>query len=133
MAIGSIVGTWEHASHGAPSTNVDYTTKVLSFSADFTRDAVEDSKFGVSSRQYVAGLKAAEISVSYEWDDTINDIIEDLYTNGTAVTFEYSPVGGTTPNVTGSMFCTAMNIPVGVGELLQLECTFQVTGDVTFN
>jgi len=132
MSIGSVVGTWEHASSGAPSTNVDYTAKVRAFSTNLSRDAVEGTNFSESSRSYVAGLKTGEINCTYEYDDTINDIIEDLWSNGTSVTFEYSPLGSTAPNMTGSMFCTGMNLNVGVGELLEIEATFQITGDVAF-
>lgn len=132
MAIGSVVGTWEHASHGASTTNVDYTSKTMAFAAPFATDMQDATVFGTGFKSFEGGLKSGTISVTYKYDDTINDIIEDLWLNSTLVTFEYSPIGGSSPNCTGSMICSSMNITAGVGELLQIEAEFQISGTIAF-
>ena len=135
MAIGSVTADWEHASQAAATTNVEYTSKVRSLDLSFEREMVEATNFADASHEYEAGLKDAEISVVYAWDSTIDDILRDIYDNGTAVTWEYSPNGATAaePRVTGSAHISSLGIPEGIGELQTISATFKVTGAVTFD
>jgi hypothetical protein len=134
MAIAGAATVWSHASHGAASTNVDYSAKTQEISLNLDGEEVDATVFGSSFRSYEQSFKNGEIEVTYKWDSSINTVITDLWKNGTSVTFSLSPIGTTAGNpvVTGSMICRTIELPFSVGELQQINATFRITGTPTF-
>jgi RNA 3'-terminal phosphate cyclase len=136
MAIAGAATVWAHASHGAASTNVDYSNKTQELSISFDGEEVDATCFNAAAfRAYEQSFKNGEIEVTYKYDAAIGTVITDLWKNGTSVTFSLSPLGtaGSSPRVTGSMICRTISLPFSVGELQQIEATFRITGTPTFD
>ena len=134
MAIGGKDTLWLHASHGSPASDVDYTSKTRSVVPNYDGESVDATVFGDAFREKEATFKNFGFTVQYKFDATIWQIIADLWTNGTAVTFELGPIGSTStyPKITGSMFCKSFSEPFSVGELQVIDVTFEGTGAPTF-
>lgn len=96
-----------------------------------TADTAEVTTFGDSSKEYIAGLKDATISISGSWDATADAILAGIV--GVAGTFEYGPAGNTGGNVkfTGEAICTSYNVSAPVGDKVSFSAEFQCTGAVT--
>jgi len=101
-------------------------------SVDFpmTMDTAEVTTFGDSSKEYLAGLKDATISISGSWDATADAILAALTTAGT---FEYGPAGSASGAVkyTGEAILTGYTVNAPVGDKVSFSAEFQVTGAVT--
>lgn len=102
-------------------------------SVDFplTADTAEVTTFGDSSKEYVAGLKDATISISGSWDATADGVLAAIV--GVAGSFEYGPAGSTVSNIkyTGECICTGYTVNAPVGDKVSFSAEFQVTGAVT--
>ena len=136
MAIAGAATVWAHASHGATSTNVDYSAKTQELSLTLDGEEVDATCFNAAAfRAYEQSFKNGEIEVTYKWDAAMNTVITDLWKNGTSITFSLSPIGttGCNPRVTGSMICRSIELPFSVGELQQISATFRITGTPTFD
>ena len=96
-----------------------------------TADTAEVTTFGDSSKEYIAGLKDATISISGSWDATADAILAAIV--GVAGTFEYGPAGSTNGLVkfTGEAICTSYNVSAPVGDKVSFSAEFQCTGAVT--
>lgn len=134
MSIGGKDTVWLHASHGSPSSNVSYTAKTMSVVPNFNGEEVDATTFGDAFRESEQTFKSFGFAVRYKYDATIWQIVADLWTNGTSITFELGPVGVTAPNpkITGSMYLQTFSEPFNVGELQVLDVTFKGTGAPTF-
>ena len=134
MAVGGATSAWKHGTNGAVSSNTDFTAKTRSVNASFDAEQVESTVFGDTYRDYEQSFKNATIESTYKYDATIFGQMAAIYNGGDTVTFELSPAGTSSGNVkiTGSMFMTKLGQPVEVGNLLEMPCSWQVTGAVTF-
>ena len=134
MPISGKETVWKHATHGAPSSNTDYTAKTMSVTPTYDGEEVDATCFGDAFREYEQTFKSHSYTVRYKYDATIWQVLADLWSNGTSVTFELGPVGSgsTSPKITGSLICTSFTEPFNVGELQVMEATFRGTGAPTF-
>ena len=102
-------------------------------SVDFplTADTAEGTTFGDSSKEYIAGLKDATISVSGSWDATADGVLAAIV--GVSGSFQYGPAGTTGGNIkyTGEAICTSYTVNAPVGDKVTFSAEFQVTGAVT--
>lgn len=102
-------------------------------SVDFplTADTAEVTTFGDSSKEYIAGLKDATISISGSWDATADAVLAAIV--GVAGSFQYGPAGSTASNIkyTGEAICTSYTVNAPVGDKVTFSAEFQVTGAVT--
>jgi predicted secreted protein len=98
-----------------------------------TADTAEVTTFGDSSKEYVAGLKDATISISGSWDATADGVLAPIVGQSATVSFEYGPAGSTASNIkfTGECICTSYNVTAPVGDKVSFSAEFQVTGAVT--
>jgi hypothetical protein len=96
-----------------------------------TADTAEVTTFGDSSKEYIAGLKDATISISGSWDATADGVLAGII--GVAGSFEYGPAGSTGGNIkfTGECICTGYTVTAPVGGNVSFSAEFQVTGAVT--
>jgi hypothetical protein len=135
MSIGGALTVWKHASNGAPSTNVDYSSSTRSVSPSFDLETVDSTTFGDSYKDFESSFKNATIEAVYKYSTAMWTVITDLYNGGATITFEYGPDGTTTgkPKVTGSMFITKFSPPTTVGALIEMTASFQVTGAVVWS
>jgi hypothetical protein len=118
--------------HAAPTVVTDLSTYANSVGVTMSRDSGEVSTFGVSSKQYVPGLKDATVPFEGPFDPTADQILWDDYNFGDIVNFEYYPSGVATGNIkySGKMFVTSYEVSSGVGDPNAVSGEFQVTGDV---
>lgn len=102
-------------------------------SVDFplTADTAEVTTFGDASKEYIAGLKDATISISGSWDATADAVLAGII--GLAGSFQYGPAGTTLTNIkyTGEAICTSYTVNAPVGDKVTFSAEFQVTGAVT--
>lgn len=135
MAVGGASSAWKHGKYGAASTNTDLSAKTVSVTLNAEAETVESTTFGDSYRNYEQSFKNSTIEAVYKYDSTIYGELADTYSNGTTVTFELSPdgTGSTKPKITGSMFITSFGSPVEIGNLLQINVSWQVDGALTFS
>lgn len=102
-------------------------------SVDFpmTADTAEVTTFGDTSKDYIAGLKDATISISGSWDATADAVLAAIV--GLSGSFQYGPAGTTASNIkyTGECICTSYNVSAPVGDKVSFSAEFQVTGNVT--
>ena len=96
-----------------------------------TADTAEVTTFGDSSKEYIAGLKDATISISGSWDATADGVLAPIV--GVAGSFQYGPAGTTGGNIkfTGEFICTGYTVTAPVGDKVSFSAEFQVTGAVT--
>lgn len=116
----------------APSTPGDISQYGNSVGLTLNRDSAEVTTFALGSKQYIPGLKDATIPFEGPFDTLSDQILWDLYNNGTIVLFEYYPAGNTTglPKYTGSLFVTSYDVSSDVGDANATSGEFQVTGNV---
>lgn len=134
MAIGGVNVDWRTGSQAAPTTLVDYTQKTVSVDLNVDNTLEQSTTFGDTSHTYEVGFKDGTINVTYNWDATIHDIVEDAWTQGTAVNFQLSPAGTASGarRVTGSAYVMSIGMPHEVGGIQQFNVEYKITGDATF-
>lgn len=134
MPIGGKLSDWRHGTFGALTTLTNFTTKTRTASPTFDAEQVDATVWGDGFRSYEQSFKNGEIESVYKYDATLYGQLAAIYNDGSTVSFQFSPDGTTTgkPKITGSMFIKSFGSPVEVGELIELEVTWQVTGAVTF-
>ena len=96
-----------------------------------TADLAEVSAFSNSSNAYISGLKDATISVSGDYDSTVNGYLVGVL--GVEVDFEFYPIGTTSgyPKSSGKVILTSYDRNPDVAGAVTFTANFQVTGDVT--
>ena len=134
MSVGGKDTTWKHGTHGAVSSNTDFTTKTMSLTPSFDAEEADATVFGDGFRSYEATFENATIGSTYKYDATVFGQLADIYSNRDEVTFEIGPTGTTATNVkiTGSMVMTKFDTGLGVGEVIKITVNWRVTGAVTF-
>jgi len=119
------------------STEVSaYLTNV---SQPLTKDALETTTMGDSSRDYIEGLRNATISLSGRWDGatgTLDETLYNAYNNSSLVAFKLNPTGIATfttsaPGYTGSMVVTNYEHSAAFDGVVSFSATLQVSGAVT--
>jgi hypothetical protein len=96
-------------------------------------DTAETSSFGDSAKTYIVGLSDATISVSGNFDATVDGFLAGVIGLATPLDFEYGPEGSTSPDVkyTGTCFLTSYEKSGAIGDVVTYSAEFQVTGAVT--
>jgi hypothetical protein len=96
-------------------------------------DTAETSSFGDSAKTYIVGLSDATISVSGNFDATVDGFLAGVIGLATPLEFEYGPEGSTAPDVkyTGTCFLTSYEKSGAIGDVVTYSAEFQVTGAVT--
>ena len=94
-------------------------------------DVAEVSTMGVSSKQYVGGLKDGTIPLEGPWDPTVDSYLEGIL--GLIKDFEYGPQGNTAAQVkySGTAILTSYEVATGVDDAGTWSAEMQITGDVT--
>ena len=116
----------------APTTVGNVSQYANSVGLSMSRDNAETTTFALQSKQYIPGLKDATIPVEGPFDPAVDQIMWDVYNNGTIVNFEYYPSGNTSGNVkySGKMFVTSYEVNSTTSDPNATSGEFQVTGDV---
>ena len=96
-------------------------------------DTAETSAFGDSAKTYIVGLTDSTISVSGNFDATVDGYLAGVLGQATPLEFEYGPEGTTNGLVkyTGNCYLTSYEKSGAIGDVVSYSAEFQVTGAVT--
>lgn len=127
------VAVFKIGTHAAPTTVTNMSDYGNSVGLTLNRDSSEVTTFALQSKKYIPGLKDATVPFEGPLDDASDQIMWDLYDNGTIVDFEYYPAGEGTgkPKYEGKLFVTSYEVTSEVSDANQTSGEFQVTGDVS--
>jgi hypothetical protein len=107
-----------------------WTPYLDSESLDQTRDTLETTVFGQSSRNFIAGLNTGSISLSGPWDATL-DGYAIAANDGTVVAYEFGPQGNSGVKKSGNALFSDYSVSTSVDGRVEWSASFQPTGDIT--
>ena len=98
-----------------------------------TVDTAETSTFGSSAKSYVVGLTDSTLSVSGNFDATVDAHLAGVLGQAASLSFEYGPEGSTAGYVkyTGEAYLTSYEKSGAIGDVVSYSAEFQVTGAIT--
>jgi len=98
-----------------------------------TVDTAETSTFGSSAKSYVVGLTDSSLSISGNFDATVDAHLAGILGQSASVSFEYGPEGSTAGFVkyTGEALMTSYEKSGAIGDVVSYSAEFQVTGAIT--
>jgi hypothetical protein len=98
-----------------------------------TVDTAETSTFGSSAKSYVVGLTDSSLSISGNFDATVDTHLAGILGQSASVSFEYGPEGSTAGFVkyTGEALMTSYEKSGAIGDVVSYSAEFQVTGAIT--
>lgn len=114
-------------------TLTDISNVLTDVSFPQTVETAETSSFGSSAKTYVVGLSDATVSVSGNFDATVDAHLSGILGQAASVSFEYGPEGLATGDAkyTGECILTSYEKSGAVGDVVTFSAEFQVTGAVT--
>lgn len=126
MAVTSTTGNFE-------ITGLASTVVVRDASIDISRDTLETTNLGESSRAYVTGLRGATGSATLLYE---NSLLDDVYAkintdSQGAITATLTLTTGKT--ISGSVLITSVGSTVTVGDVTSTNVAFTFTGDLTIS
>ena len=112
-------------------TDISNTLTDVSFPQSV--DTAETSAFGASAKSYVVGLTDATLSVSGNFDATVDAHLAAIVGKADSVSFEYGPEGSTATFVkyTGEALLTSYEKSGAIGDVVTYSAEFQITGAIT--
>jgi hypothetical protein len=112
-------------------TDISNTLTDVSFPQ--TVETAETTSFGSNAKEYIVGLSDSTVSVSGNFDATVDAHLAAVLGQAATLSFEYGPEGVTSPNVkyTGEAILTSYEKSGAVGDVVTYSAEFQVTGAVT--
>jgi hypothetical protein len=124
MAVTSTTGSFS-------ITGLDSAVVVRDASIDISRDTLETTNLGDSSRAYVTGLRGASGSATLLYE---NSLLDDVYAkintdSQGAITATLTLTTGKT--ISGSVLITSVGSTVTVGDVTSTNVAFTFTGDLT--
>ena len=112
-------------------TDISNTLTDVSFPQSV--DTAETSAFGSSAKSYIVGLTDSTLSISGNFDATVDAHLAAIVGKADSVSFEYGPEGSTATYVkyTGEALLTSYEKSGAIGDVVTYSAEFQVTGAVT--
>ena len=116
---------------GGTLTDISNTLTDVAFPQ--TVETAETTSFGSSAKTYVVGLSDSTVSVSGNFDATVDAHLGGVLGQAATLSFEYGPEGSTTGQVkySGEAILTSYEKSGAVGDVVTFSAEFQVTGAVT--
>ena len=114
-------------------TGLNSTVVVRNASIDISRDTLETTNLGESSRAYVEGLRGATGSATLLYE---NSLLDDVYakintdSQGSIIATLTLTTGKT---ISGSVLITNVGSTVTVGDVTSTNVAFTFTGDLTIS
>lgn len=117
----------------AAGTLTDISNTLTDVGFPQTIETAETTSFGSSAKTYIVGLTDATISLSGNFDSTVDGHLAGIAGQAATVSFEYYPEGTTTGYVkySGEAILTSYEKSGAVGDVVQYSAELQVTGAVT--
>ena len=124
MAVTSTTGSFS-------ITGLDSAVVVRDASIDISRDTLETTNLGESSRTYVTGLRGASGSATLLYENSLlNDVYAKINTDSqSAITATLTLTTGKT--IEGSVLITSVGSTVTVGDVTSTNVAFTFTGNLT--
>ena len=112
-------------------TDISNTLTDVSFPQSV--DTAETSAFGSSAKSYIVGLTDSTLSISGNFDATVDAHLAAIVGKADSVSFEYGPEGSTAGFVkyTGEALLTSYEKSGAIGDVVTYSAEFQVTGAIT--
>ena len=112
-------------------TDISNTLTDVSFPQSV--DTAETSAFGASAKSYIVGLTDSTLSISGNFDATVDAHLAAIVGKADSVSFEYGPEGSTAGFVkyTGEALLTSYEKSGAIGDVVTYSAEFQVTGAIT--
>jgi predicted secreted protein len=116
---------------GGTLTDISNTLTDVGFPESI--ETAETTSFGSSAKTYIVGLTDATVSLSGNFDATVDAHIAGVLGQSATLSFEYGPEGTTTGQVkyTGEAILTSYEKSGAVGDVVTYSAELQVTGAVT--
>jgi predicted secreted protein len=116
---------------GGTLTDISNTLTDVSFPQ--TVETAETTSFGSSAKTYIVGLSDSTVSVSGNFDATVDAHLAGILGQAATVSFEYGPEGSTAGQVkyTGEAILTSYEKSGAVGDVVTYSAELQVTGAIT--
>jgi hypothetical protein len=116
---------------GGSLTDISNTLTDVGFPQ--TVDTAETSTFGSAAKSYVVGLTDSSLSISGNFDATVDAHLAGILGQSASVSFEYGPEGSTAGFVkyTGEALLTSYEKSGAIGDVVSYSAEFQVTGAIT--
>ena len=116
---------------GGSLTDISNTLTDVSFPQSV--DTAETSTFGSSAKSYVVGLTDSTLSISGNFDATVDAHLAAVLGQAASLSFEYGPEGSTAGFVkyTGEALLTSYEKSGAIGDVVSYSAEFQVTGAIT--
>jgi hypothetical protein len=116
---------------GGSLTDISNTLTDVGFPQ--TVDTAETSTFGSSAKSYVVGLTDSSLSISGNFDATVDAHLAGVLGQAASLSFEYGPEGSTAGMVkyTGEALMTSYEKSGAIGDVVSYSAEFQVTGAIT--
>jgi predicted secreted protein len=117
----------------AAGTLTDISNTLTDVSFPQSVETAETTSFGSSAKTYIVGLSDSTISVSGNFDATVDAHLAAILGQAATVSFEYGPEGSTAGQVkyTGEAILTSYEKSGAVGDVVTYSTELQVTGAVT--
>ena len=114
-------------------TGLGSTVVVRDASVDISRDTLETTNLGDSSRTYVTGLRGASGSATLLYEDSLlDDVYAKINTDSQgAITATLTLT--TNKTISGSVLITSVGSTVTVGDVTSTNVAFTFTGDLTIS
>ena len=112
-------------------TDISNTLTDVSFPQSV--ETAETTSFGSSAKTYIVGLSDATLSVSGNFDATVDAHLAAVVGQAATLSFEYGPEGSTAGQVkyTGEAILTSYEKSGAVGDVVTYSAELQITGAVT--
>jgi hypothetical protein len=116
---------------GGTLTDISNTLTDVGFPQ--TVETAETTSFGSSAKTYIVGLTDSTVSLSGNWDATVDAHLAGILGQAASVSFEYGPEGSTAGYVkySGEAYLTSYEKSGSVGDAVKYTAELQVTGTVT--
>jgi len=117
----------------AAGTLTDISTSLTDVSFPRSVETAETTAFGASAKTYIVGLSDSTVSVSGNFDATVDAHLATVLGQSATLSFEYGPEGTTAGQVkyTGEAIMTSYEKSGAVGDVVTFSSELQVTGAVT--
>jgi hypothetical protein len=112
----------------------DISTKCHDVKFPRQADSLDSTTFQQGgNKTFQPGLKSGTISISFNWDSTIDAHLCGVLGQDTLLNFEYGPNGSASGEAkkTGTCFLSKYEPPAQVGQLIKGTAEFQISGAVT--
>ena len=114
-------------------TGLDSTVVVRDARIDISRDTLETTNLGESSRAYVTGLRGASGSATLLYENSLLDVVYSKINTDSQGSITATLTLTTGKTISGSVLITNVGSTVTVGDVTSTNVAFTFTGDLSIS